>query len=177
MRPQSLSLEAVAALLDLEEFEVVEATEDKKARRRDLVLVPRLIAGLCPYCHQISQDRHVCHEQQILDLPLGNYSTHLKVRRFQFHCDHCDKFFTPPLISLAEGTHATERLLARLAELVKHADISAAAAFFCLPEKTLEKWYYDYVQRQQRAESLQPLRTLGVDELSLKNATSSTASC
>ena len=40
------SLEAVTALLDLEDFEVVEAREDRQARRRDLVLVPRLAIGL-----------------------------------------------------------------------------------------------------------------------------------
>jgi len=133
------SLEAVTALLDLEEFEVVEAKEDRKARRRDLVLVPRLTVGLCPHCRQISQDRHACHDHQVLDLPMGAYSTHLTIRRSQFHCRHCDKFFTPPLASLAEGTHATERLLARLAELVRHADVAAASGFFGVPEKTLEK--------------------------------------
>jgi len=177
MSPRPLSPEAITALLDLEEFEVVEATEDRKARRRDLVLVPRIAVGLCPHCHEVCQDRHACHDQQVLDLPMGDYSTHLTVRRFQFHCRHCDKFFTPPLAGLAEGVHATERLLARLAELVKHADVAAAAAFFGLPEKTLEKWYYDYVRRPERPNPLQPLHALGVDEISLKNGTNSTASC
>ena len=50
-------------------------------------------------------------------------------------------------------------------------------AFFGVPEKTLEKWYYDYVQRLDRQEPLRPIRTLGVDELSLKNGTGSSASC
>jgi transposase len=171
------SLEAVTALLDLEEFEVVEAREDRQARRRDLVLVPRLAVGLCPHCHGICEDRHACHDQQVLDLPMGAYSTHLTVRRSQFHCRRCDKFFTPPLAGLAEGAHATERLLGRLAELVRHADVAAASAFFGVPAKTLEKWYYEHVQRLARPNPLQPLRTLGVDELSLKNGTDSTASC
>lgn len=177
MSPRTASLEAMTALLDLEEFEVVEAGEDRKARRRDLVLVPRLAVGVCPHCRQVSQDRHACHDRKVLDLPMGSYATHLTVRQSQFHCRHCDKFFTPPLAGLAEGAHATERLLARLAELVRHADVAAAAAFFGVPDKTLEKWYYDYVQRLERQEPLQPIRTLGIDELSLKNGTGSSASC
>jgi transposase len=177
MRPRAPSAEAMTALLDLEEFEVVEASEDRKSRRRDLVVVPCVAVALCPHCRQVCQDRHACHDRQVLDLPMGSYATHLTVRQSQFHCRHCDKFFTPPLAGLAEGAHATERLLTRLAELVKHADVSAASAFFGVPEKTLEKWYYDHVRRLERQGPLRPIRTLGVDELSLKNGTSSSASC
>ena len=41
----------------------------------------------------------------------------MKVTRWQFHCRACDKFLSPRLAALAEGAHATERLLARPAEL------------------------------------------------------------
>ena len=75
---------------------------------------------------------------------------------------------------MAEGTHATERLLARLAELIQHGDIANAARFFGLAEKTAEKWYYEYVERNQKSPSdLRPIRSLGIDELSLKKSTGS----
>jgi len=176
----SHSLEALTALLDLEEFEVVESSEDRKAKRRDLILVPTAQLGVCPHCKRACQDRHACHDRQVLDLPLGAYATHLTIRQFQFHCRSCNRFFTPSLASLAEGAHATERLLKNLAELIKHANIDSAAAYFGIAAKTAEKWYYDYVQRLERLErpqQLQPMRTLGIDELSLKKDTSSTASC
>lgn len=112
-----------------------------------------------------------------MDLPLGAYATQLIVRLFQYHCQSCDKFFTPPLAALAEGAHATERFLARVVELIKHTDLTNAATWMGVPSKTLEHWYYDYLQRQQRpSENLAPIRSLGIDELSLKKDTASSAS-
>jgi hypothetical protein len=77
--------------------------------------------------------------------------------------------------------HATERLLERLAELAGHGDVSTAARFFGLPEKTVEDWYYDYLERQQKeresGSGFQPVRSLGIDELSLKKDTGSSAAC
>ena len=48
-----------------------------------------------------------------------------------------------------------------------------AAAFFGIPEKTLERWYYDYVECQRTVTNAaaQPIRSLGIDELSLKKST------
>jgi hypothetical protein len=98
----------------------------------------------------------------------------LKVTAWQFHCRVCDKCFTPRFAAIAEGTHATQRLLARLAELVKHGDIANAARFFGIPEKTAEHWYYEYVERNQKSPSdLKPIRSLGIDELSLKKSSGS----
>jgi transposase len=71
---------------------------------------------------------------------------------------------------LAEGSHATERFLERAAELVRSSDLSNAAAFLGVPERTLGDWYYAYLQRRQHAggQKLKPVRRLGIDELSLK---------
>jgi hypothetical protein len=76
---------------------------------------------------------------------------------------------------LVEGTHATERFLERCAALVRHGDMARAAAFLGLPEKTLARRYYEYVERrqQQPVGELQPIRAIGIDELSLKKSTAS----
>ena len=52
-------------------------------------------------------------------------------------------------------------------------DVANAAVFFEIPEKTLERWYYDYVECQKTAadDSGQPIGSLGIDELSLKKST------
>lgn len=170
---------ALACLLDLDEFEVVEAEEDRRSKVRRLVLVPRASVGLCPRCGGVCAERHACHEREVLDLPLGAYATRLRVRLWQFRCERCDQFFTPRFAALAEGAHATERFLARMADLVKHTDLANAAAYLGVAEKTLERWYYQYVQRQQQrpAGALQPIRSLGIDELSLKKDTSNSAAC
>ena len=100
------------------------------------------------------------------------------MRGWQFRCEHCNRFFTPRSAALAEGAHATERFLERMAELVQHTDLTHAAAYLAVAPKTLERWYYQSVQRRQRPEgTLQPIRSLGIDELSLKKDTGNSAAC
>lgn len=174
-----VELATLTSLLDLHEFEVVESTWDRREKLRRLTLVPKAIVGLCPHCHAATDERHVCHDRVVADLPMGGQRVELVVRLSQFHCRACDKFFTPRFAALAEGAHATERLLERLAELASHSDVATAAGFFGIPEKTAEGWYYQYLERKQKepAAHLQPVRSLGIDELSLKKDTGNSAAC
>src|SRR5277367_4986421 len=125
-----IELGMLTLLLDLDELEVVESTWDRREKIRQLTLVPQVIIGLCPHCHGATDDRHVCHDRVIADLPMGGQRVELVVRLSQFHCPACDRFFTPRFAALAEGAHATERLLERLAELASHSDVTTAALFF-----------------------------------------------
>jgi transposase len=170
-------LRTLSELLDLDGFEVVEASSDRGAKLRRLTVVPMELAGLCPHCGAATAERHVCYDREVVDLPLGGWKTQLIVRLFQFRCGACDKFFTPRHASLAPGAHATERFLERLADLASHSDVSAAARFAGVAEKTAERWYYDYLERQRKepVKDLQPIRCLGIDELSLKKDTGSSA--
>jgi hypothetical protein len=118
---------------------------------------------------------------------MGGCRTELVVRLWQFRCPACDKFFTPRFAALAEGAHATERLLKRLAELASHGDLTTAARFFGLAEKTAEGWYYEYLQRRQRQQResssssssscFQPVQSLGIDEFSLKKDSGNSVAC
>jgi len=50
------------------------------------------------------------------------------------------------------------------------------AAFLAVPHRTLERWYYDYVERKNAEPSpqtLKAIKSLGIDELSLKKSTAS----
>ena len=109
----------------------------------------------------------------MVGLPLGGWKTELTVVCFQFHCQGCDRFFTPRQAGLAETAHATGRFLERLAEWISHGDLSTAARILGVPEKTAERWYYDYVERRGKSPEApaQPIRRLGIDELSLKKDT------
>jgi len=174
-----VELATLTSLLDLDEFEVVESAWDRRAKARRFTLVPKVAIGLCPHCSHLSDQRHVCRDRVIADLPMGEQRVGLVVRLWQFDCPVCKKFFTPRFAALAERAHATERLLERLAELASHGDVAAAARFFALPEKTAEEWYYDHLERKRRepAPHLQPVRSLGIDELSLKKDTGNSAAC
>jgi transposase len=166
-------------LLGLPDFDVVDVIEDRPRKQRQLVLAPHVSLGICPLCHQVCSERHESGEWEVRDLPLGAMATILRVRHWQFRCEGCDKFFTPHYAMIAPGAHATERLLERMAEMVGFSDIRNVAKFFDLPEKTLENWYYEYVERKRQtpAEGVKPVRSLGIDELSLKKNSGNSAAC
>jgi len=170
-------MNAVTRLLDLEEFEVVDVSEDRGRRVRRIVVVPRVGAGLCPRCHKASSQRHQTRERVVRDLPMGQYATELVVRLPQYHCPGCGGFFTTSFIALAESAHATERFLERLAEMIRWGDLKNAAGFFAMPEKTLETWYYDYQERRSGAVARQPVRSLGIDEISRKKSAGGLPAC
>jgi transposase len=163
-------VECISELLDLDEFEVVAVESDRLARIRRLTVIPRIGVGLCPHCGKATGQAHECRDRRVLDLPLGGWRTELIVRLRQYSCETCNRYFTPHYAALAEGSHATERLLERMAELIKHGDIVNAAKFFGIAEKTAEGWYYEYLERNGagKRKGLNPIRSLGIDELSLK---------
>lgn len=176
-----VELATLTSLLDLQEFEVVEAALDRRNKLRRFTLAPRMMVGLCPHCQGVAEERHLCRDREIVDLPMGGCRTELVVRLWQFRCRACDKFFTPRFAALAEGAHATERLMERLVELAGHGEVSTAARFFGIAEKTAEDWYYRHLERKQNqtksGAGLEPVRSLGIDELSLKKDTGNSAVC
>ena len=176
---ESTELAVICSLLDLEEFEVVQVEQDRAQRLRTLTLVPKVAVGVCPHCRGVSDERHLCRDRRVLDLPIGQWRTELVVRLWQFRCRACDRFFTPTFAALAEGAHATERLLDQLAELISQSGVCAAARFLAIAEKTVEAWYYQHLQRKQQRSTpaLEPVKSLGIDELSLKKDTGNSAAC
>jgi transposase len=166
-------------LLGLPGFAVVHVREEANPKGYTLTVVPEHPIGVCPQCQRttdvIKQQRT---REGIRDLPIGDHAVELTVRVGQFECHHCGRCFTPPVDFLAEGTHVTERLLDRVAELIRHSDVANAARFFALPQKTLEGWYYAHIERQQQRAAhapTQPIRRIGIDELSLKKSTDSSS--
>jgi len=170
-------MNAVTQLLDLEEFEAVDIDEDRARRLRRIVVIPRVSVGVCPKCGKPTDRRHQTRERAVHDLPLGPYATELVVRQPQYQCPGCNTLFTPKFAALAESAHATERFLGRLAEMVRWGDLKNASAFFAVPEKTLERWHYDYLERLQATRACEPIRSLGIDELSRKKNAGGTAAC
>ena len=65
----------------------------------------------------------------------------------------------------------------RAAEMIRASDLANVGAFLGVPEQTLGRWYYDYLQRRQAApdQALKPIRRIGIDELSLKKSTASSS--
>jgi len=169
-------LEFWTKTLNLPDFQVVHQRRDTPADPLRLTVVPQMPLGLCSGCCRATDAIHRTYESQpVKDLPVGSQAVELIVRTYQFHCPHCDRYFTPRYPALAEGAHATERFLEQAAKLIRFSDIANAAAFLGVAEKNLERWYYDYVQRQAQKPSAEfkPIKSLGIDELSLKKSTGS----
>jgi transposase len=165
-------------LLRLEGFRVVHVDNDDPTGPVRLTVLPTTDLALCPHCQRPCDTIHRRYQAEpVKDLPLGSRSVELIVRTCQFGCPDCDHYFTPPSAAFAAGAHATERFLEHAARLIRFSDVANAAAFLGVPEKTLEKWYYDYVERQQQvaAATLQPIRQIGIDELALKKKPVSTS--
>lgn len=170
---ESHQLNVWTTALDLPEYEVVDF--EQRDGLRHFTLVPTYPFAICPECSRTCQNWHQKRWlEEIVDLPQGDYAVRLKVRVFQFHCEDCEKHWTPPPQFLAAGSGAkvTWRFLERASELIPHSSISRVAEFYGIPRKTLERWYYDWqdlkTQQQEEEDALEPIRALGVDELSLK---------
>jgi len=161
----------------LEGYQVVSARRDTPSDPVRLTLATTREIALCPNCSRPCDCVHRRTDSgPIRDLPHGPQAVELILRSAQFRCVHCECFFTPPCPHVAPGAHATERFLEQAARLIRFADIANAAAFLGVPEKTLSRWYYDYAQRQldkPKGEAARPIKSLGIDELSLKKSTGS----
>lgn len=166
---KATDLDMLTAVLGLEEFEVVDFVHDVTGKRVRFTVIPKVQEGLCRHCQTLCEKRHSTLEHEVMDLPMSGCMTELRVRTPQFQCGLCRRYFTPRYKAIAEGMHATVRLLERLGELVKHGDLASAAAFFGIPEKTAERWYYEHVEHYRRSSwGLRPVERLGIDELSVK---------
>lgn len=135
------SEEGWTVALNLEGVEVVEAEVDEQQRQIRLTVVPQWPVAVCPHCGEVSTQIHQTRKVEgVHDVPVADRAVTLTVRVPQFWCGRCGRAFTPPLAEVAEGTHATERFLARAAELIRFGDMTQVATFLRVPTTSLERW-------------------------------------
>lgn len=174
---QQHELDVWTQALNLPGYEVVDHEDEPRGLRR-LSIVPTQSVERCPDCGRACNSwRQKRWIENVVDLPLGGRPVSLKVRVFQYECEHCGRLWTADSPIIAPGTWATCRLVERAAELVRHSDVANAAAFFGIPQKTLERWYYQHIERQKATTdtAARPIRSIGIDELSLKKSTASSS--
>jgi transposase len=163
--------------LNLPDFRVVHERRDRPEDPVCFTVVPTQEVGICPHCGHATDTVHGRHHTKpIKDLPLGNQAVELIVSTPQYKCHRCRRYFTPTYPALAPGAHATERFLAHCARLIDFADIANVAALYDVPESTLTRWYYNYIERRRQqplAAPLKPIESIGIDELSQKKSTGS----
>ena len=164
-------LEFWTRLLHLPGFVVLHCEEETQPPLYRFTVSAEHRIGVCPHCNKAGEEVHQTRtRERIVDLPISGYAVELKVRVGQFQCEHCSVAFTPDVPFLAQGAHATERFLDRAAQLIRSSDVANVAKFYGLPEQTLARWYYDYIERRRTTNNtpLKPIQRIGIDELSLK---------
>lgn len=173
-----LPLHFWTVLLQLPSYVVAHIQKESDLRCYRVTVVPEHRVGVCPSCGKTVDEVHQTRTREgIHDLAISQYKVELKVRVCQFKCPRCACVFTPAVPFLAEGAHATERFMERAAEMIRTSDMANVGAFLGVPEQTLGRWYYDYLQRRQAApnQALKPIQRIGIDELSLKKSTASSS--
>lgn len=169
-------LMAYTMALLMPEYKVVSARQDGVDDPVRLKVVPVEEKSTCPKCgrccNKVNQRRY---SKPIKDLPISEKQIDLIVCTLQFECEHCSIYFTPPCPYVEPGTHATRRFLAHTARLIDFADVANVAALYGIPERTMGRWYYLFIERdfelpQPRIilKPLKPIKCLGIDELSQK---------
>jgi transposase len=167
--------------LNLVGFRVVHERRDTPKDPVCFTVVPVEEVAVCPHCSHACDKVHRRYDSKPMkDLPLGEQAVELIVRTPQYECERCQIYFTPTYPAIAPGAHASERFLAHVARLISFSDVANVAAMYQVPESTLARWYYDYVERLQQQPPpvpLQPIKSLGIDELSQKKSTGSSSVC
>lgn len=111
---ETYRLDVWTMALNLPRYEVCHCAEDGIDEVLRLNIIPKQVIELCPNCgcpcNSWRQKRWL---ENILDLPLGGRAVSLKVRVFQYQCDHCGRNWTPHSPIVEEGTWATKRLVER----------------------------------------------------------------
>lgn len=157
--------------LNLAGGEVVGAEVDEQQRQVRLTVVPQWPVAVCPHCGEVSTQIHQSREVAgVHDVAVADRAVTLTVRGSQFWCGRCGRALTPKRPEVAEGRQATERFLARAAELMRFGDRTQVAAFLRVPTPSWERWYSAWGERQARAEA-PPIPSGGIEELSLKKST------
>jgi transposase len=158
--------------LNLTDFRVVHERRGLPTEAVRLTVLPVAEVGVCPHCGHASDTVHRRHRSDpIKDLPVGEQAIELILSTPQYECERCERYFTPTYPAIAPRAHATERFLAHVARMIDFADIANVAALYGVPPRTLARWYYDYLERQQQqpsATKVLPIESIGIDELSQK---------
>ncbi len=91
-------LEFWTKALNLPGFQVVHERHDTPADPLTLTVVPALPLGLCSGCRRATDCIHrTLDSRPVKDLSVGPQAVELIVRTYQFHCQRCDRYFTPRL--------------------------------------------------------------------------------
>ncbi len=121
---------------------------------------------VCGGCGISVREVHSWTERQVRDLPWGAWHVWLMVEVHRVRCRRCG-VRTERLPFVAGKAHYTTRLETAVAQDCEAAPVSRVAAKWGLPPETVRRMDKRVLRRWAASRPRQPLRSLGVDEISL----------
>jgi transposase len=158
---------ALTELLGLKDFQVIgyEIYEPE----HQLILLCEVVnqVAICPDCQQPSTAIHEYKPQLVRDVSAFGLECYLDYVRRRFKCHHCKKPFTEQLGSVSLGRY-TVRYEHYIFEQYRQASIAEIAYQEKLGYKAAQGIFYRQAEARVAQSNPQPVRRLGVDEISLK---------
>ena len=158
---------ALTELLGLKDFAVIgyEIYEPE----HELILLCEIVhqVAICPDCQQPSVAIHEYKPQMVRDVSAFGMACRLDYVRRRFKCHHCKKPFTEQLATVSLGRY-TVRYEHYIFEQYRQAAISEIAYQEKIGYKAAQGIFYRQAEAKVSQAKPQPVRRLGLDEISLK---------
>jgi transposase len=122
----------------------------------------------CPGCGHQTRKCHDVRERVKLDEPLGDRSVLVVVVRRRFRCVRCCRVFTEPDQVAGTRRRLTRRFRERLGRECRHQTTKRIAEVHAISPTTVRRALAEVVATQEVRREETPLRTLGIDEFSLR---------
>lgn len=143
------------------------AIEPRRGQKSVILELKRLQRPhACGQCGRPIRKPHSSWWIEVQHLPLWQYPTFLRVRRFRVRCPECG-LSLEPLPFAAEGPMVTRPLAALVHELCKVMTVQAAGALMLLHRGTVKTIDKRALEKVQAERSLDGITVLGVDEIAV----------
>ena len=158
---------ALTELLGLTDFQVIGYEIYEPEHQLILLCEVAHPVAICPDCQQPSEAIHEYKPQLVRDVSAFGMACYLDYVRRRFKCQTCQKPFTEQLATVSLGRY-TVRYEHYIFEQYRQASITEIADQENLGYKAAQGIFYRQAEARVSQASCQPVRRLGVDEISLK---------
>lgn len=159
--------QALTELLGLNDFRVIGYEIYEPEHQLVLICEVAHQIAICPDCQQPSEAIHEYKPQLVRDVSAFGLECYLDYVRRRFKCHTCQKPFTEQLATVSLGRY-TVRYEGYIFEQYRQAAISEIAYQEKLGYKAAQGLFYRQAEARVSQVKPQPVRRLGLDEISLK---------
>jgi len=124
--------------------------------------------AICPDCQNISSTIKQYHPRCVRDCNIWQKRTFIHFTSRRFECQACQTRFTETVHGIGWRRRQTIRFEEEIYENCKEMSIKATAERFRLSQSTVQEIFKTWGKNHQANGSLNQVRALGIDEISLK---------